>query len=62
MEAVRTQAAIPRKIDFARVPANEPRTEGLSEDFDIGTGKLLVGDAPNIVFAENSGVQHSSEV
>jgi pyruvate dehydrogenase complex dehydrogenase (E1) component len=53
MQPLGTQTAVPRKIDFPRVPANQVSADSLAKRQNAGIEEFGVGDTPNIVLAKN---------
>ena len=58
VKLVRTEAAIAAEIYFAARMANQISPQSQAELLNTGTGQIRIRNAANIVFAEDSGLQH----
>ena len=59
MQARRTQAAVAAQINPLAAAALQQGPEPAAEVGDVGSQQFRLGNAANIVFAKNGGVEHS---
>src|SRR4051812_39672043 len=58
MQAIRTEPAVAAEIDVAAAVFLKERTEAAPEFHNVGTLQVYVGNAANVVLAEDVRIEH----